>query len=154
MAKEKKPMSASAQAMSEVLKSNPGTKYTFTDLATAAGVEAKIGDLSSLRANMPELKSEKGNAPVEKKISVFTYNAPETPFESKSQPSENSIAVANYFRENEGNEYSLAQLSDALGFKVLSGHIAGARAILGKDNIVRGDATITVDAEKTLYWVD
>lgn len=154
MAKEKKPMSASAQAMSEVLKSNPGTKYTFTDLADLAGVEAKIGDLSSLRANMPELKSEKGSAPVAKKISVFTYNAPETPFESKSQPSENSIAVANYFRENEGNSYSLAQLSDALGFKVLSGHIAGARAILGKDNIVRGDATITVDAEKTLYWVD
>ena len=157
MAKELKQPNEFVIRLMDTLKSNPGQRYTFASLCEAAGVERKIGFISSMKAHLGEnLKSDKAMVEDSKTVSAYTYNAPETPFvrTAKEEPSANSLAVANWFRDNEGNDITLADLSDALGFKVLSGHISGARAILGKENIVRSEIEVPVMVEKTVYWYE
>lgn len=127
MAKAKQ-ISEMTQKVIDFLKSNDGVALSWKDIAE--GVPgAKTGHLTAAMKQIPVMVSEAG--------STYVYNEAEYTPAKDSKPSEESKAVAAVFKANPGAEFTLAELSEKVGFKVLSGHISGARAILGKDNVVR-----------------
>lgn len=150
---ENKEINPSVIALCDYIKGNPGKAMTFREWADGAGVKPATGFLRGVKAQLGDkLVIGEADVPATKIVGgyVYTQNEPFTPSE-KSNPSENSKAVADFFRDHAGESYTLAQLSDALGFKVMSGHLSGARAILGKANIVRSDVEVECTETKTIY---
>lgn len=147
-----KEINPSVIALVEFMKANPNTPFTFAEMADGAGVARATGFLRGVKSILGDslIVGEKEVAAT-KVVGAYGYqkNVEFTPAE-KSNPSENSKAVAQYLKDSE-NSYTLAELSDALGFKVLSGHISGARAILGKENVVKTEVERPVIEIKTAY---
>lgn len=147
-----KEINPSVIALADFLKSNPNVAFTFAEMADGAGVARSTGFLRGVKAQLGE-RLVTGEKEVEgsKTVGAYSYaaNEPFTPAE-KSNPSSYSKAVADYLKDNEG-AFTLDELSAALGFKVLSGHISGARAILGKANVVKTDVERPVMEVKTSY---
>lgn len=125
-------------ALVEFMKANPNKPFTFAEMADGAGVAHSAGFLRGVKTILGDaLVIEPKELESTKSVGAYSYVRNEDfKASDKSNPSDNSKAVAKYLSENEG-AFTLAELSDALGFKVLSGHISGARAILGKANVVK-----------------
>lgn len=133
-----KEINPSVIALVDFMKSNPGKEFTFAEMADGAGVARATGFIRGLKAQLGDkLAVIEKEVPSTKEVGAYGYvkNEEFAPSE-KSNPSDNSKAVAAYLRDNDG-AFTLDELSAALGFKVLSGHISGARAILGKGNVVK-----------------
>ena len=148
-----KEINPSVIALVDFMKSNPNTAFTFAEMADGAGVARATGFIRGLKAILGD-KLVTGEKEVEtsKTVGAYSYELNDKDYKpsEKSNPSDNSKAVAKYLCENEG-AFTLAELSDALGFKVLSGHISGARAILGKANIVKTEVERPTIEIKTSY---
>ena len=150
---ENKEINPAVIALCEFIKANPGKAFTFAEWADGAGVKRATGYLRGVKEILGDnLVKGEAEMPTSKIVGGYTYQTIEDykPSE-KSNPSENSKAVADYFRDHLGETFTLGQLSDALGFKVLSGHLSGARAILGKANIVREDVEVPSTEIKSVY---
>lgn len=138
-----KTLSASAEAVITVLKEHPGEALTFAEIANFAGISPRLtGVLSSVKRVLGEhlvIGSKEVMGESKHAVSRYKYTAPETPFtpSAKSEPSANSKLLADWFVKNEGKAATLAEISEELGQPVASGYLAGARAILGKENIVK-----------------
>lgn len=147
-----KEINPSVIALVDFMKANPGKSFTFAEMADGAGVARATGFLRGVKAILGDAL-EIGTKDVESSKTVgaygYAHNEDFTPAE-KSNPSDNSKAVAKFLSENDGS-YTLDELSEALGFKVLSGHISGARAILGKANVVKTEVERPVIESKTSY---
>lgn len=150
---ENKEFNPAVIALCDFLKAHAGQTFTFRDWADGAGVKAATGYLRGVKEILGDalIKGE-AEMPTTKIVGGYSYNLNEDykPSE-KSNPSENSKAVADWFRANEGKSVTLEQLSAELGFKVLSGHLSGARAILGKANITRTDVEVPTTEIKSVY---
>lgn len=147
-----KEINPSVLALVDFLKSNPNTAFTFAEMADGAGVARATGYLRGVKAILGDslVIGEKEMDGV-KTVGAygFAQNEDYKPSE-KSNPSDNSKAVAAYLRDNDGS-FTLDEMSEALGFKVLSGHISGARAILGKANVVKTEVERPIKEIKTSY---
>lgn len=147
-----KEINPSVIALVDFLKSNPGKAFTFAEMADGAGVSRATGFLRGVKAQLgDQLVIGEKEVPGVKTVGAYSYaaNSEFTPSE-KSNPSDNSKAVAAYLRDHDG-AFTLDELSEALGFKVLSGHISGARVILGKDNVVKTEVERPITEVKTSY---
>lgn len=147
-----KEINPSVIALVDFLKANPGVAFTFAEMAEGAGVAKSTGFIRGVKAILGDnLVVGTKTVSVSKTVGAYGYqkNVEYTPSE-KSNPSENSKAVANYLASNEGS-FTLDELSEALGFKVLSGHISGARAILGKENVLKAEVERPASEDKTAY---
>ena len=147
-----KEINPSVIAIVDFMKSNPNTAFTFAEMADGAGVARATGFIRGVKAILGDkLVTGEKEVEVTKTVGAYGYvfNEAHLPA-AKSNPSDNSKAVAKYLSENEGS-FTLAELSDALGFKVLSGHISGARAILGKANVVKTEVERPATEVKTSY---
>lgn len=147
-----KEINPSVLALVDFLKSNPNTAFTFAEMADGAGVARATGFLRGVKTILGDnlVIGEKEVAGT-KTVGAYSYveNEAYTPSE-KSNPSDNSKATAQFLKDNDG-AFTLDELSEALGFKVLSGHISGARAILGKANIVKNEVERPIMEVKTSY---
>ena len=147
-----KEINPSVIAIVDFMKSNPNTAFTFAEMADGAGVARATGFIRGVKAILGDkLVTGEKEVEVSKTVGAYGYVFSEAYLPSeKSNPSDNSKAVAKYLSEHEGS-FTLAELSDALGFKVLSGHISGARAILGKANVVKTEVERPAIEVKTSY---
>ena len=148
-----KEINPSVIALVNFMKANPNTEFTFAEMADGAGVARATGFIRGLKAQLGDaLKVGEKEVESTKTIGAYGYVENDKDYKpaEKSNPSENSKAVANYLREHVGS-FTLAELSDALGFKVLSGHISGARAILGKANVIKTEVERPITEVKTSY---
>lgn len=144
----------SAIALADVLRANPGKPLTFAEIADMAGVDPKkTGLIRTMKGILGAENLVIGKTEVHKphmrKIGLYSYvkNEEFVPSE-KSNPSAGSKAVAEYLLAHEGEEHSLAEIAAVLGLeaKPMSGYLAGAKAILGKANIVKVDKEIEADS--------
>ena len=148
-----KEINPSVIAIVDFMKSNPNVAFTFAEMADGAGVARATGFIRGVKAILgDQLVTGEKEVEVTKTVGAYGYVRNDETYQpaEKSNPSENSKAVAKYLSENEGS-FTLAELSDALGFKVLSGHISGARAILGKANVVKTEVERPTIEVKTSY---
>ena len=148
-----KEINPSVIALVEFMKANPGKAFTFAEMADGAGVARSTGFIRGVKTILGDslIVGEKEVESV-KTVGAYSYSANvEFKPSDKSNPSDASKATAAYLQENEGKSFTLAELSEALGFKVLSGHISGARAILGKENVVKVEVERPVLETKTAY---
>ena len=148
-----KEINPSVIAIVDFMKSNPNTAFTFAEMADGAGVARATGFIRGVKAILGDkLVVGEKQVVVNKTVGAYGYELNDKDYKpaEKSNPSDNSKAVAQYLQENEGS-FTLADLSNALGFKVLSGHISGARAILGKANIVKTEVELPAFETKTSY---
>ena len=148
-----KEINPSVIALVDFMKSHPNTAFTFAEMADGAGVARSTGFIRGVKAILGDslIVGEK-EVEVSKTIGAYSYQLNDADYKpaEKSNPSEASKATAAYLKEHEG-EFTLAELSEALGFKVLSGHISGARAILGKANVVKTEVERPATEIKTAY---
>ena len=149
-----KEINPSVIALVEFMKANPGKSFTFAEMADGAGVARATGFIRGVKAILGDrlIVGEKEVESV-KTVGAYGYALNDANYKpsDKSNPSDNSKAVAKFLLDNAGESYTLAELSDALGFKVLSGHISGARAILGKENVVKAEVERPTIEVKTAY---
>ena len=148
-----KEVNPSVIAIVDFMKSNPNTAFTFAEMADGAGVARATGFIRGVKAILGDkLVTGEKEVEVSKTVGAYGYVLNDEAYKpaEKSNPSDNSKAVAKYLSENEGS-FTLAELSKVLGFKVLSGHISGARAILGKANVVKTEVERPAIEVKTSY---
>lgn len=148
-----KEINPSVIAIVDFMKSNPNTAFTFAEMADGAGVARATGFIRGVKAILGDkLVTGEKEVEVAKTVGAYGYELNDKDYKpaEKSNPSDNSKAVAKFLSENEGS-FTLAELSDILGFKVLSGHISGARAILGKANVVKTEVERPATEVKTSY---